>query len=1374
MRKSSLSKLLALTLVLAIVVSCNLAAATLVLTGNNRSGSTSASASNKSAVTNHAGQILSPQTDINWTASALCSFADSTGNFEVIVGVDNSTRSYDTVAALAGQNGGRITQTLNMGEENALVVELSTLVASEFVNQIRSTGVCSYIEPNGMYQVTSTANDPYYNLQWGLRRVGADAAWNTTLGSSDLLVAVIDTGIDYTHPDLQANYVPLGYDWINNDNDPIDDHGHGTHCAGIIAATINNSIGVAGTAQVKIMAEKGLSITGEGSYAALANCIIHATNAGADILSNSWGGSSDSSIISSAIAYANAHGALVLVAAGNENTNMNSYPAQYDDVIAVAATNTSDTKASFSNYGTWIDVAAPGVMIYSTMPTYNVTMNNQPRFTRTYSYANGTSMACPMAAGVAALIWSKYPAMTAEFVREHLESTCDDIGAAGFDEYFGYGVVNAQRGVEQLPPLHDLAVRTWIKPSYVMLGKAEAFSLTTINRGLLDEVNVHVNLVVNGKVVNSTTIPSLGAYKTNTTILTWTPSAIGEYNITYSVTPSTGETDLNNNNLSTKYTVVAAPDPANWTQIVTNPKTGIGYNMKSASSQLHEGVVFFQVSYYSKWSKATEDIDVGIMIDADQNVSTGMPLDYYPNQNDYIGTDYMILVGWEGTEIWMWNQTNRSFDMSNPIQILYLDAPDNSNTFIVGVSAKDLHTSGQFDCSFSDIALIGDEEAVWVWMPNSGYVPFCPQVNTHDLTVTLETLRIGEPSIACTLTAKVHNYGTVNESSVKLNLLINGEAVNSTILESLASGQVKSVTYTWTPTEGYYNITAYATPASNEFNSANNARSRTIPVSQKIAVISDSNQLWTTLNLLDEMNVNYEYYSNSIQIYTAQLSILKQYPVVIFYNNARNITTAEASALNGYLAGGGMLLVTGVDSAMYSDSKLARVARVISNGDDFTANNMTVIESSHPIMNGPYGQFAAGYNVTGLNIDNDAVKADTARNATAVAQLTDGNAKIVATDSLPGKVVFWNGIGTSDWLNNQDCEAMFKNTLLWFLDVSAPTTTADYDGLWHSTDFTINLSAYDYFGVNQTYYRINGGAVKTLAADGQPKITAENANNTLEYWSTDLYGHTETHRFLQQIKLDKTAPTAYLTINNGAKYTNTQNVNIASNVTDAFAVSMRLSNDNVTWTPWETYVASKTWSLTDGDGNKTVYAQFRDEAGLTAAFEASILLDTTPPTADAGSSRTANLGETVVFDGSASFDANGISSYKWVFGDGAQGTGAQVSNVYGSVGTFTVRLTVADEAGNTASATVKVVINFTPAVTPPPTPTTTPTPTVEAAITPTPTSTPKTTPAASQTESPVMGVDNSLWAIAGVAVVAFCLGAAFVYVLMRLRAKPEA
>jgi thermitase len=163
-----------------------------------------------------------------------------------------------------------------VGQQSAVIVELSASAASHFVSQVRGSGVSSYVEPNGKYYVDSTANDPYYNLQWGLRRVGADAAWNTTVGSSDLLVAIIDTGIDYNHPDLKANYVPLGYDFVDNDNDPLDDYGHGTHCAGIVAATLNNSIGVAGVAQVKIMAERGLGASG-GDYVSLAKCIIHAT-----------------------------------------------------------------------------------------------------------------------------------------------------------------------------------------------------------------------------------------------------------------------------------------------------------------------------------------------------------------------------------------------------------------------------------------------------------------------------------------------------------------------------------------------------------------------------------------------------------------------------------------------------------------------------------------------------------------------------------------------------------------------------------------------------------------------------------------------------------------------------------------------------------------------------------------------------------------------------------------------------------------------------------------------------------------------------------------------------------------------------------------
>jgi thermitase len=1372
MRKSLLYKLFSLILVSVILVSCNLVAATTLTSQNSHDGNPRPSLGAQSSVTNHAAETVSAQTDYGWTASALYSYADNTGNLEVIVGVDSSTSSYNTVSALTSQNGGKITDTLHMGQESALVIELSTSTAPQFVTQVRSSGVSTYIEPNGKYQVDSTVNDPYYNLQWGLKRVNADAAWDTTVGSSDLLVAVIDTGIDYTHPDLKSNYVPLGYDFFNNDNDPLDDYGHGTHCAGVIAAAINNGLGIAGVAQVKIMAEKGLGADGLGSYVALANCIIHATNAGAKILSNSWGGPVDSSLISHAVAYATAHGALVIGAAGNDNVSQPFYPGAYDDVVAVAASNTTDTKASFSNYGSWVDVAAPGVMIYSTMPTYNVTMYSQPRFTQTYSYMNGTSMACPMAAGVAALIWSKYPTMTAEFVREQLESTCDDAGAAGFDQYFGYGIVNAQKGVEQSPTLHDLAAKSWIKPSYIMLGAAQTFNLTAINRGLLDETNVHVNLLVNGVMVNSTTISSLQAYKTASVALSWTPSTIGSYNITFTVAPSTGETNFNNNQLSTAYTVVAPPNQTNWTQLTTNPDTNTGCNLKSANSQLHDGTVFFKLTYYHPWNKASEDIDTGIMIDTDQNISTGMPLDFYPDQKDFIGTDCMIMVGREGNAVWMWNQTIRSFDKNNPLNILYLEAPDNSSTFVVGVSADDLRLTGAFDCSFNDIVSFG-VDGVWDWMPDAGYVPFCPQPTQHDLTVTLDTLRIYEPNLTYTLTANVHNYGQANETGVNFQLIINREVVNSTSIATLPSGQVQSVTFTWHPTEGYYNITAYAAPLGTESFVSNNVRSHSVSTFQKIAVISDSTELWTTLNLLDEMGINYDYYSNTEQIYTAQASLLNQYPVVIFYNNARNITATEASVLNGYLAQGGRLLVTGLDSTAYTDSKLARVVRVVSSGDDYKANDLIVANTSHAIMNGPYGNFAAGYNVTGLNIDNDAVIADRSRNAMAVARLTDGYAKIVATDSLPGKVVYWNGIGPDNWLNNADCEAMFKNTMLWFLDESAPITTTNYDGAWHSTSFTVQLVAYDYFGVNQTYYKVNGGQIKTIAADGQPMITTEGVNNTLEYWSTDLYGHVEAHKFLQQIKLDKTAPAASFTINSGAKYANTQDVTLSLNATDATALSMRFSNDNATWTTWTNYTAIKAWALTGADGNKTVYAQFKDQAGLTATVYSSIILDATAPTVDAGSSRTVNLTDNVAFDGSSSYDANGIVSYMWLFGDGTQGSGAKVSNVYGSVDTFTVKLTVTDAAGNTASASVKVAVEFKPAATPTPTPTVTPTPTTQPTITPSPTPTSTATPIATATEAPMMGVDSSLWIISVVAVVAFCLGAAFVFVWMRQRAKSK-
>ncbi len=412
-------KLFGLILVAVLIVSSNIAV------GISVSGQESVpSLGTAGGSMNHKGESLATQdafnfTEFDWSPSSISALAEGGSSVEIIIGT-NSTASSQVLSEIVGKAGGQITDTIKMDSASAMVVTVPVAIASGFVSQVRSSGASQYVEPNGRYYVDSTPNDQYYSLQWGLQKMSVDYAWNTTAGDDALLVAVIDTGIDYNHPDLIANYVPKGYDFVNNDNDPKDDVGHGTHCAGIIAASINNSIGVAGVAQVKIMAEKGLGING-GSYDALAKCIINATDAGADILSNSWGGYGYSQLVSDAVEYATAHGALVIAAAGNENTSQPMYPGAYEGVIAVAATNTTDTRASFSNFGSWVDISAPGVNIYSTMPTYNVDFNNDPRYLpMNYSYMSGTSMACPNAAGVAALIWSQYPTMTAEFVRQQL------------------------------------------------------------------------------------------------------------------------------------------------------------------------------------------------------------------------------------------------------------------------------------------------------------------------------------------------------------------------------------------------------------------------------------------------------------------------------------------------------------------------------------------------------------------------------------------------------------------------------------------------------------------------------------------------------------------------------------------------------------------------------------------------------------------------------------------------------------------------------------------------------------------------------------------------------------------------------------------
>jgi len=459
---------------------------------------------------------------------------------EVVIGVDDIQQSnYHELADYLLENGGELVDSVSIGGKiRAVVADIPFSTLHSFASRIETADFVSYIQPNMRYEVDSVPNDPEWPKQWGPAKIEADYAWNTTTGDSSVLVAIIDTGIDWNHPDLAANYVPLGYDWVNDDADPMDDNGHGTHVAGIIAAVINNGIGVAGLAQVKIMAEKGFDSGGSGNTDDLAKAIADVVDNGANIISCSWGGYTEDALLHQALKYAYDHGVLIVAAAGNDATSMKHYPSAYDEVVAVSATNEYDKPAWFSNYGDSIDLAAPGVEILSTV------------WDDSYEYKSGTSMACPHVSGVAALIWSQFPSMTRDQVQAQLQYTAEDLGNPSFDVYYGFGRVNARKAVEQAPSAHDLLILNWQTPPYARPGDKITIKLTILNMGMNDESDITVQLLANGNLVGSQAISFLPSGVSVFMSYLWNPVIEGTYNVTSYVVPMPGETVTENNALS--------------------------------------------------------------------------------------------------------------------------------------------------------------------------------------------------------------------------------------------------------------------------------------------------------------------------------------------------------------------------------------------------------------------------------------------------------------------------------------------------------------------------------------------------------------------------------------------------------------------------------------------------------------------------------------------------------------------------------------------------------------------------------------------------------------------------------------------------------
>jgi serine protease len=347
-----------------------------------------------------------------------------------------------------------------------LTVETGNL--TDLLAELNQEEAVAYAEPNFIARAFFVPNDPYYSYQWNFKKIGLEKAWDLSKGK-DVIVAIIDSGVAYENywfykqaPDLAGTSFVPGYDFVEGDSHPNDTNGHGTHIAGTIAQMTDNNLGVAGIAhQAKIMPVKVLDQNGAGTYAAVAQGISWAVDHGAQIINLSLGGSYPSQFLEEAVRYAAERGVLVIAAAGNEGTSGIAYPAAYDnEVLAIGAVRFDKQRSYYSNYGTSLDLVAPGGdlnvdqngdgygdgILQQTVDTYSRRFFGQ---NFSYYFYQGTSMATAHVSGVAALIMAS-GITSADLTKTTLIQTAEDLGDPGRDDYYGYGLVNALAAVQNL------------------------------------------------------------------------------------------------------------------------------------------------------------------------------------------------------------------------------------------------------------------------------------------------------------------------------------------------------------------------------------------------------------------------------------------------------------------------------------------------------------------------------------------------------------------------------------------------------------------------------------------------------------------------------------------------------------------------------------------------------------------------------------------------------------------------------------------------------------------------------------------------------------------------------------------------------------
>lgn len=373
-----------------------------------------------------------------------------------------------------------------IAQVNVHHVKVPEAALEKIESALRNNPNVEFVEKNLIGQAAFVPNDPGYSAQWHLPKISAPAGWDLTTGSPSVPIAIIDSGVDPYHPDLSGNLVP-GYNFVAGNTDTRDIYGHGTAVAGVAAAIGNSGVGVAGVSwRNSIMPLVALDANGYGTIANVASAISYAADNGAKVINLSLAFNGTSSTLQNAVNYAWSRGAVIIAAAANYSTSTPYYPAALTNVVAVSATDQNDNRASFSNFGSWIDVSAPGVSLYTTANGGG------------YLYGSGTSVSSPVVAGLAGLVFSINPSLSNTQVVNLITSNADDRGAAGFDVDHGWGRVNVQRTLQAAYTAPVLSIDIASPSNGASVSGTVNVAVSTNSTAGINRVELYVNGVLRG------------------------------------------------------------------------------------------------------------------------------------------------------------------------------------------------------------------------------------------------------------------------------------------------------------------------------------------------------------------------------------------------------------------------------------------------------------------------------------------------------------------------------------------------------------------------------------------------------------------------------------------------------------------------------------------------------------------------------------------------------------------------------------------------------------------------------------------------------------------------------------------------------------